>query len=94
MKLGWDHWTDIVLSDLHTAHLDIGSLVERVDVMRWGHAMVTPGVGFISSEERREAAGPFGAIHFAGTDLSGVALMEEAFDHGIRAAREIVIRST
>ena len=92
MKLGWDHWTDIVLTDLHTAHPDIGSLVERVDVMRWGHAMVTPGVGFISSDQRREAANPFGAIHFAGTDLSGVALMEEAFDHGTRAAREIAAR--
>ena len=32
---------------------------------------------------------PRGKIHFAHTDLSGVALFEEAFDHGLRAAREI-----
>jgi hypothetical protein len=28
-------------------------------------------------------------LHFAHTDLSGIALFEEAFDHGLRAAREI-----
>jgi len=31
-----------------------------------------------------------GAVHFAGTDLSGVALLEEAFFHGVRAAEEIL----
>jgi hypothetical protein len=31
-----------------------------------------------------------GNIHFANTDLSGVALFEEALYHGVRAAEEIV----
>ena len=31
---------------------------------------------------------PHRGIHFANTDLSGVALFEEAFHHGIRAADE------
>ena len=34
------------------------------------------------------AAAPFGPIHFASTDLSGVALCEEAVYHGVRAAEE------
>ncbi|TWT53484.1 hypothetical protein Pla22_11130 [Rubripirellula amarantea] len=89
LSLGWEHWSDIVMSDLLVAHPDIGSLVNRIDVMRWGHAMVTPGVGFIDHPGRREAARPLGAIHFAGTDLSGIPLMEEAFDHGTRAASEV-----
>jgi len=29
-------------------------------------------------------------VHFAGADLSGVALFEEAFDHGVRAAEEVL----
>jgi hypothetical protein len=30
-----------------------------------------------------------GRLHFAHTDLSRLALFEEAFDHGLRAAREV-----
>jgi glycine/D-amino acid oxidase-like deaminating enzyme len=87
----WEHWTDVALTDLSRAHPDIRSLTERVDVMRWGHAMIRPRTGFVWSAARREAAAPFRAIHFAHTDLSGVALFEEAFYHGIRAADEILV---
>jgi hypothetical protein len=33
---------------------------------------------------------PFRGIHFAHTDLSGIAIFEEAFHHGIRAAEEVL----
>jgi len=39
---------------------------------------------------RSEAAKPFRSIHFAHSELSGVALFEEAFDNGLRAANEIL----
>ena len=39
---------------------------------------------------RLKAQKPFGPVHFAHTDLSGVALFEEAFDHGLRAAEEVL----
>ena len=42
------------------------------------------------SDARRNAAHPHGAIHFANTDLSGVALCEEALHHGVRAAEEVI----
>jgi hypothetical protein len=58
--------------------------------MRWGHAMIRPRVGFQWGSARRKAQEPYGPIHFAHTDLSGVALFEEAFDHGLRAAEEIL----
>jgi hypothetical protein len=38
---------------------------------------------------RRDGAKPFRSIHFAHSELSGVALFEEAFDNGLRAADEI-----
>ena len=47
-------------------------------------------MGFQWGGARVKAQQPFGPIHFANTDLSGVALFEEAFDHGLRAAEEIL----
>jgi hypothetical protein len=38
---------------------------------------------------RAARTSPVGKLHFAHTDLSGLALFEEAFDHGLRAAREV-----
>ena len=90
LTLDWSDWVEVVLTDIETAHPDFRSLVERVDVMRWGHAMVRPRPGFVWSRDRRSAANPLGRIHFAHTDLSGVALFEEAFSHGVRAADEVI----
>jgi hypothetical protein len=89
LATGRDEWAEIALADLTRAHPDIRSLAERIDVMRWGHAMITPRPGFISSRARFDAAKPAGNIHFAQTDLSGVALFEEAFFQGNRAADEV-----
>jgi protoporphyrinogen oxidase len=86
----WDQWADAVLTDLRRAHRDVDRWVERIDVWRWGHAMVQPRVGSFTSQARRAAAEPLGPIHFAHSDLSGVALFEEAFDHGVRAADAIL----
>jgi hypothetical protein len=92
LEMTWEDCAELVLSDMERAHPEIRDLVSRLDVMRWGHAMVQPRTGFISSSSRRLAARPFGSIHFAGTDLSGIALMEEAFYHGIRAAEEVLAK--
>jgi hypothetical protein len=81
---------DIILTDLSRAHADIRELTERIDIMRWGHAMISPRKDFIWSGAREKAQKPFRNIHFAHSDLSGIALFEEAFYHGIRAASEIL----
>lgn len=81
---------DIVLTDLARAHPNIRELTERIDVMRWGHAMISPRSGFLWSGAREAAQKPFRRIHFAHSDLSGIALFEEAFYHGVRAASEIL----
>jgi monoamine oxidase len=86
-----EEWADVALGDLSVAHPDIREIATRVDVVRWGHAMARPTPGIFSNGSRREAAKPFrGCIHFAHTDLSGVALFEEAFHHGLRAADEVL----
>ena len=90
LAAGRDEWAEVALADLSRAHPDIRSLTTRIDVMRWGHAMVRPTQGALRNASLEKLAEPIGNIHFANTDLSGVALFEEALYHGVRAAEEIV----
>lgn len=90
LKAKWADLADVVLTDLERPHPEIRELVTRLDLFRWGHAMIRPRPGFLNSRERREAAQPDGRVHFANTDLSGIALFEEAFEHGMRAADEVL----
>lgn len=85
-----DEWAEVIFTDLSRAHPDIWDCVERVDLMRWGHAMIRPTPGFVFSETRRRASLPMGRIHFAHTELSSVPLVEEALYHGVRAAEEVI----
>lgn len=84
----WKQLADVCLTDLSRAHSDIYELTTKIDIMRWGHAMISPRPNFIWSGIRERAMQPYRNIHFAHTDLSGVALFEEAFYHGLRAAGE------
>lgn len=88
--LDWRELADIVLTDLSRAHPDIRQITTRIDIMRWGHAMISPKTNFLWSGARDKAQKPFRNIHFAHSDLSGIALFEEAFFHGVRAANEII----
>lgn len=85
-----EEWVDVILTDLSRAHTDIWACVERVDLMRWGHAMIRPSPGFVWSPARRRASEPTGRVHFAHTELSAVPLIEEALYHGVRAAEEVL----
>lgn len=91
LAMEWSDCAEMILDDLSLAHPDIAALTDRLEVMRWGHAMIRPRTGFVWGQARRVAAEPFRNIHFANTDLSGLALLEEAFDHGLRAADEILL---
>lgn len=86
----WSHWREAIVADLGRAHPDLGAHLRRIDVWRWGHAMAQPRVGTRRSAARRAAATPIGRVHFAHSDLSGMALFEEAFAHGTRAADEVL----
>ena len=90
LALDWKELVDICLTDLEQAHPEIRELTNRIDIMRWGHAMISPRTNFIWSGEREKATKPFRNIHFAHSDIGGIAIFEEAFHHGLRATNEIL----
>ncbi len=89
LEKDWNYWKERILADLSKAHPDIRSSVSRIDIMRLGHAMVRPTVGFLfSGERRRFTARRRDNLWFANSDLSGVSIFEEAQYRGDRAAVE------
>lgn len=87
----WNYFKELILQDLERIHPDIRDCVSRIDVMRMGHAMIRPTVGFIYSEQRRKlAAGRslpgLAHIYFANSDLSGISIFENAQWNGVQAA--------
>ncbi len=89
-SLRWSAARDHVLSDLARAEPDLIRDCERIDVFRWGHGMVRPLPGLLTGETLAAAAQPLGSLHFAHSDLSGMALFEEAHHAGVRAAEEVL----
>ena len=79
-------WCDLILADLRRVHPEIDALVRRVDVCVWGHGMVRPTPGLLWSEARQSMRDPFGPIHFAHSDISGLSIFEEAYTNGVLAA--------
>ncbi|HVE87705.1 MAG TPA: FAD-dependent oxidoreductase [Myxococcales bacterium] len=90
LGLDWRQAAELCVADLTRAHPDIARWIERLDVMRWGHAMIRPAPGFAFGPWRKEAARPQGSVFFAHSDLSGLALFEEAQYQGVRAAEEVL----
>lgn len=89
-ELSWARARDHVLADLARAEPDLIRDCERIDVFRWGHGMVRPVPGLLTSEALAQASLPLGSLHFAHSDLSGMALFEEAHHAGVRAAEGVL----
>jgi len=78
-----------VVAELSGPHPDLRDKLRRVDLMRYGHAMSIPVPGVRSSAALRALAAPQGRIAFAHSDLSAYSVFEEAFFHGVSAARTL-----
>ena len=76
-----------VLNDLQTAHPDIHRRVQRVDLMRWGHAMAIPQPGLQRHPALMALRAQRGRVRFAHADLAGCSVFEEAFTAGCEAAQ-------
>jgi hypothetical protein len=92
LQRSWSEWKELILADLERAHPDIRQCVDRIDVMRLGHAMPRPTPGFLSSPERRHFQNADGPLYYANSDVSGLPLFEEAQDRGVKAAERALVR--
>ena len=85
----WQAWAGRIVDDLARAHPDLPGKVERVDLMRYGHAMSVPVPGLRGSAALHALAQPQRRVHFAHADLSTYSVFEEAMFHGARAAAQV-----
>jgi predicted NAD/FAD-dependent oxidoreductase len=87
----WSTRAAAVVAELERVHPDLPAKLQRVDLMRYGHAMSVPAPGVRSSAALRALAAPgathHGRVHFAHADLSGYSVFEEAMYQGVRAGR-------
>ncbi len=79
-------WAGRVLDDLAGVHPDIRQRVQRVDLMRYGHAMAVPTPGVRGSAALTALRTARGRVRFAHADLAGYSVFEEAFTLGHMAA--------
>ena len=91
LSISWKEWADAILHDLERPHPDIRDCVSRVDVMRLGHAMVRPSIGFLAETAAADRIALPG-FFLANSDLSGLSLFEEAQFRGVMAARSALKR--
>ena len=85
-----EYWQDMVRDDLLGTNPELKGAIRRIDVWRWGHAMIRPVPGFFWSGAREAAARPQPPLFFAHSDLSGLSLFEEAHYRGTRAAEDVM----
>jgi hypothetical protein len=83
-------WCRQIVQDLSQAHPEIARQTQQIDVWLWGHGMVRPVPNFLWGGEREAMRQPHGRIHFAHTDMSGIALFEEAHARGLEAANALL----
>jgi len=91
LALSRESWVKAILDDLSRPHADIRSLVIRLDVFRYGHAMRRPVPGSLWGKERRLLADFVSPrLTLAHADLSGFSIFEEAQYRGIVAAERLL----
>ena len=89
----WQAWAQRVVAHLARVHPDLPQLLDRVDLMRYGHAMAVPGPGVRSHPALRALReGVAGRLHAAHADLAGYSVFEEAFTLGDAAGRRAAAR--
>ncbi|EQA45830.1 NAD(P)-binding Rossmann-like domain protein [Leptospira broomii serovar Hurstbridge str. 5399] len=88
----WKDWKDQILLDLKKPHPNIESLVSKLDIMTYAHAMIRPIPKFLWSGIREKLATSHDGLHFAHSDLSGLSIFEEALFRGHEAFKKIKLQ--
>ncbi len=90
LQSDWRPWARRVIDDLAVAHPDLPHKVQRIELMRYGHAMSVPVPGARGDPALAALASLSGRVQFAHADLSAYSVFEEAYTHGVRAAASVV----
>jgi hypothetical protein len=85
----WRPWAQRVIDDLGVAHPDLPHKLQRIELMRYGHAMRVPVPGARGDPALTALAAAAGRVLFAHADLSAYSVFEEAYTHGVRAASSL-----
>lgn len=86
----WSTWAERVVRELQATHADLGRQLERVDLMRWGHAMSIPVPGLRGAPALAALHEPQpGGLWFAHSDLAAYSVFEEAYTRGVMVASAI-----
>lgn len=92
LSRGWREQARQVRDELSVAYVGIDSHIQRVDVVRWGHAMIAPVPGLRSDPALAQLADFDARVHLAHSDLAGYSVFEEAFAAGVAAAEKVAKR--
>jgi monoamine oxidase len=83
----WARWARRVVDEFTPVHPDLPERLQRIDLMRYGHAMAVPVPGLQATAAARAALrGGRGRLRFAHADLAGYSIFEEAFTAGCEAS--------
>jgi rhodanese-related sulfurtransferase len=82
-------WAGRLLSSLAAPHPDLARHIQQLDVWLWGHGMIRPRPGYLWGAERQILLQNLPPIFYAHSDMSGMALFEEAYTRGVLAAEAV-----
>jgi hypothetical protein len=82
----WRRWAARVVDGLTGVHPDLPTQLQRIDLMRYGHAMAVPAPGLRGSAALAALRAQRGRIRHAHSDLAAYSVFEEAFTLGTAAA--------
>jgi monoamine oxidase len=85
----WRPWAQRVIDDLAVVHPDLPHKVQRVDLVRHGHAMRIPIPGARGDPALPALNEASGRVLLAHADLSAYSVFEEAYTLGVRAAARV-----
>ncbi|MBX9880532.1 MAG: FAD-dependent oxidoreductase [Sphingomonas sp.] len=81
-------WKRYVRDDLLAMNPELEGAIRRIDLWRWGHAMIRPVPDFLWGARPQ----PDPPLYLAHSDVSGLSLFEEAHYQGVRAAEAAMAR--
>ncbi|HEY6512127.1 MAG TPA: FAD-dependent oxidoreductase [Burkholderiaceae bacterium] len=86
----WRPWAQRVIDDLAVPHPDLPDKVQRIELVRHGHAMRIPVPGARADPALAALREARGRLQFAHADLAAYSVFEEAYTIGVHTAARVL----